>query len=131
MSFKLSLLPPPPLGRALGLLSWLVCVGVAPVTGVGVAAVAAGDTGNIGAAGVVLTAGEVLMAAAGVVAVAVVLSTDPELVGKGPSVVGSRLLLPTFLVGIIDGLALLSSVIRISVGLVISLMVMFQLKPAG
>jgi len=118
MSFKLSLPP----GSALGLLSWL---------SVGVAAVA----GDVAAA----AAGVLLMAGVAVVIGAPPAPAPPEVVlstklvvtggaGGGPSVVGIELL--GLRVGI-DGLALLSSVIRISVGLVISLMVMFQLKPAG
>jgi len=117
MSFKLSLPP----GSAFGLLSWL---------SVGVAAVA-GDVAAA-AAGVLLMAGvAVVIAAPPAPAPPVVLSTKLVVTGGaggGPSVVGIELL--GLRVGI-DGLALLSSVIRISVGLVISLMVIFQLNPAG
>jgi len=119
MSFKLSLPP----GSALGLLSWL---------SVGVAAVA-GDVAAAAAAGVLLMAGVAVVIAAPPAPAPPVVVLSTKLVvtggaGGGPSVVGIELL--GLRVGI-DGLALLSSVIRISVGLVISLMVMFQLKPAG
>lgn len=123
MSFKLSVPP----GSAFWLPSWLG-IGVA-VESVGVAAVA----DDVAAAAAVL----LLAGAAAVVAAAPVAPADPAVVvsrellvtgAAGPSVVSIKLL--CFLVGI-DGLALLSSVMRISVGLVISLMVMFQLNPAG
>jgi len=81
---------------------------------------------------VLLMAGvAVVIAAPPAPAPPVVLSTKLVVTGGaggGPSVVGIELL--GLRVGI-DGLALLSSVIRISVGLVISLMVIFQLNPAG
>lgn len=122
MSFKLSVPP----GSAFWLPSWLG-IGVA-VESVGVAAVA----DDVAAAAAVL-----LLAGAAAVVAAAPAPADPAVVlsrellvtgGAGPSVVSIKLL--CFLVGI-DGLALLSSVMRISVGLVISLMVMFQLNPAG
>lgn len=134
MSFKLSLLLLLVTGSAFWLLSWLsvdvaaVSVGVAVAT---VAANAAADDAAVAAVGSVLGALVVDVADELPTVAAALLS--PKLIAvagnPGPSVVASGRLL-VFLVGI-AGLALLSSVIRISVGLVISLMVIFQLKPAG
>lgn len=134
MSFKLSLLLLLATGSAFWLLSWLG-VGVAAVSvGVAVAKVAANaaaDDAAVAAVGSVL--GPLVVDVADELPTAAATLLSPKLIAvagnPGPSVVASGRLL-VFLVGI-AGLALLSSVIRISVGLVISLMVIFQLKPAG